>query len=125
MLIRIEVLMTVPSFSLCILQVALAAVVPRIDLFISLTGAVATSTLALIAPSIIHTTVFWEEFEGTSGKLKLARNIFLLAFGILGMLVATVLSVRDIVEFFVNPPTDGNFLKCNNTTSLNLGTLSF
>ena len=98
---------------------------PKIDLFISLTGAVATSTLALIAPSIIHTTVFWKEFEGTSGKLKLARNIFLLILGILGMVVATVLSVIDIVDFFVNPPEEGNLFKCNNTTSLNLRMMSF
>jgi proton-coupled amino acid transporter len=112
--------MIVLSLSSCILQVALAAAVPKIDLFISLTGAVATSTLALIAPAIIHTTVFWKEFEGTSGKLKLARNIFLLILGILGMVVATVLSVKDIVEFFVNPPSEGNVLQCNNTTLLKL-----
>ena len=54
--------------------VALAAAIPKIDLFISLIGAVASSTLALIAPSIMHTMVFWTDFNGVSGRLKIARN---------------------------------------------------
>ena len=93
------------------LQVALAAAVPKIDLFISLIGAVASSTLALIAPSIMHTMVFWEDFEGTSGKLKIARNLFLLILGIVGMVAGTIVSVTDIVDFFVNPPPGGNYPK--------------
>jgi amino acid permease len=101
------------------LQVGLAAAVPKIDLFISLIGAVASSTLAMIAPSIMHTLVFWEDFKGTSGKLKIARNMFLLILGIVGMVAGTIVSVTDIVDFFVNPPPGGNYPKCSNAITLN------
>ena len=93
----------------------MAAAIPKIDLFISLIGAVASSTLALIAPSIMHTMVFWEDFKGVSGKFKIARNIFLLILGIVGMVAGTIVSVTDIVDFFVNPPPEGNYPKCNST----------
>merc|ERR1719167_262696 len=60
------------------LTFGLAAAIPKIDLFISLIGAVASSTLALIAPSIMHTLVFWDTFDGMVGKIKIGRNLFLL-----------------------------------------------
>ena len=96
------------------LVVALAAAIPKIDLFISLIGAVASSTLALIAPSVMHTMVFWNDFKGVSGKLKIARNTFLFVFGVIGMIAGTIISVKDIVDFLASPPPEGNFPKCNN-----------
>ena len=99
--------------------VALAAAIPKIDLFISLIGAVASSTLALIAPSIMHTMVFWTDFNGVSGRLKVARNGFLFFLGIIGMIAGTIVSVTDIINFFVTPPEEGNFPKCNETSSFN------
>ena len=100
--------------------VALAAAIPKIDLFISLIGAVSSSTLALIAPAVIHTMVFWEDFNGISGKLRIARNMFLLTLGIVGMVAGTITSIKDIIEFFTNPPEGGNFPKCSdyNVTSI-------
>ena len=92
--------------------VGLAAAIPKIDLFISLIGAVSSSTLALIAPSIIHTIVFWEDFEGISGKLKIGRNIFLFVLGIVGMVAGTITSVTDIVKYFTEPQEGGNFPTC-------------
>ena len=97
----------------------LAAAIPKIELFISLIGAVASLTLAVIAPAIIHSIVFWDDFIGISGKFKIARNVFLLVLGIAGMIAGTIISVVDIVDFLVNPPPEGNFPKCNYTMSLN------
>ena len=62
---------------ICSYKVALAAAIPKIDLFISLIGALASSTLALIAPAVIHTMIFWNDFKGIYGTLKVARNLFL------------------------------------------------
>ena len=104
-------------------QVGLAAAIPKIDLFIALIGAVASSTLALIAPSLIHTLVFWNNFNGTSGKIKIARNMFLLFLGGIGMVAGTIYSVKDIVEYFVEPQEEGNFPKCNETSSTNESSL--
>lgn len=41
----------------------LAALVPRLDLFISLIGALASSCLAIIFPAIIETCTFWNYTE--------------------------------------------------------------
>ena len=82
-------------------------------------GAVASSTLALIAPSIMHTMVFWKDFSGVSGRLRIARNGFLFFLGIIGMIAGTIVSVTDIINFFVTPPEEGNFPKCNETSSFN------
>ena len=94
--------------------------VPKIDLFISLIGAVSSSTLALIAPSLIHTMVFWDDFNGISGKLKIGRNMFLFSLGVVGMVAGTIVSVSDFVEFFSKPTEGGNFPQCSdfNKTSV-------
>lgn len=44
--------------------VSLAALVPRLDLFISLVGALSSSCLALIFPPLIDICVRWEEDTG-------------------------------------------------------------
>ena len=67
----------------------------------------------------MHTMVFWEDFNGVSGRLKIARNGFLFFLGIIGMIAGTIVSVTDIINFFVTPPEEGNFPKCNETSSLN------
>ena len=98
--------------------VGLAAAIPKIDLFISLIGAVSSSTLALIAPALIHTMVFWEDFQGLSGNFKIVRNMFLLALGVVGMVAGTITSVKDIVLFFTDPPEGGNFPKCSDNSTV-------
>ena len=100
-------------------QVGLAAAIPKIDLFIALIGAVSSSTLALIAPSLIHTLVFWNEFNGTSGKVKIARNLFLFCLGVIGMVAGTSYSIKDIVVYFIDPPEDGNFPRCSDALPTN------
>ena len=98
--------------------VGLAAAIPKIDLFISLIGAVASSTLALIAPSIMHTLVFWDTFDGMVGKIKIGRNLFLCILGIIGMVFGTIYSIKDIIEYFINPSEEGSYPKCEDTQDL-------
>ena len=98
---------------ICSYKVALAAAIPKIDLFISLIGALASSTLALIAPAVIHTMIFWNDFKGIYGTLKVARNLFLFFLGVVGMMAGTIYSIKDIVDYFVNSSDQENFPKCS------------
>ena len=81
----------------------------------------------MIAPALMHTVVFWDDFNGISGKFKIGRNMFLFILGIVGMVAGTIVSVKDIVDFFVHPPAEGNYPKChyNDTTTSDFSTTTF
>lgn len=85
-------------YGLVLITFALAAAVPKLDLFISLVGSVSSSTLALMAPPIIDTVTFWPQM----GKLKwrLWRNVFLFTIGFLGFLTGSFVSMKNIVNYF-------------------------
>ena len=74
----------------------LAALVPYLNLFISLAGALCMSSLSLIAPSIIDTATHWEHI----GRLRLAKNGFIFVFGLVGTITGTILSVGAIAKKF-------------------------
>lgn len=80
------------------LTFALAIFIPKIDLFISLVGAVAGSMLALVIPPIIDLVLFWP-MSGYS-KFKLFKNILIIIFGIYIFGAGTYVSVSDIVDYF-------------------------
>lgn len=79
------------------LTFGLAIVVPRIDLFINLIGAIASSTLAIIVPVVLDILVFWP-MENYSIK-KLIKNILMLVFGIYIFIAGTYTSLHDIYEY--------------------------
>ena len=72
----------------------------------------ASSTLALIAPSLMHTLVFWESFDGMVGKIKIGRNVFLCILGIIGMVFGTIYSIKDIIEYFIDESDEASYPKC-------------
>lgn len=78
----------------------LAIAVPKIDLFIALIGAVASSTLAIIVPILIDLWVFWP-IEGYS-KTKLIANILFLLFGVYIFFAGTYSSMKDIINYLAN-----------------------
>ena len=51
--------------------------------------------------------------------------MFLLVLGIIGMVAGTIVSVKDIVDFFVHPPPEGNYPKCNDTSALDFSSTTF
>ena len=79
-------------------SVTLAAAIPKLDLFISLVGAMSSSTLALMAPPIIDTVTNWGNFSAW----RLIRNLFLFTLGFLGFLTGTFVSLRNIVNYFAS-----------------------
>ncbi len=78
----------------------LAFSIPRIDLFISLVGAVASSTLAIIVPPVLDLIVFWPSTNFS--VLKLGKNIMVILFGVYIFSAGTFVSVKDIVNYFRN-----------------------
>ena len=53
--------------------------------------------------------------------------MFLFILGIVGMVAGTIVSVKDIVDFFVHPPAEGNYPKChhNDTATSDFSTTTF
>lgn len=90
------------TFRTCcvLLTFALAAAIPNIGLFISLVGAVSSSTLALIFPPIIEVVTFWPD----TGRYhyRVIKGLLIGVFGFIGFLTGTVSSVQAIIDFFVN-----------------------
>jgi len=87
-------------FSLVMLTFSLAAAIPKLDLFISLVGAISSSTLAMIAPAVIDTIT---QGEKCSWK-RFFKNMFLATLGILGFLTGSYVSIRNIIKYFVGDP---------------------
>jgi len=75
--------------------------VPRIDLFISLIGAVASSTLAIIVPIVLDHFIFWP-MENYS-LIKLVKNIVVAVFGVYIFFAGTYTSLYDIIDYLKEP----------------------
>ena len=81
--------------------VALAAAIPKLDLFISLVGSISSSTLALMAPPIIHSLTYWSDLKSSKyGLLLILRNVFLFCLGFVGFIAGGFVSLSNIIEYF-------------------------
>ncbi|XP_003743310.1 proton-coupled amino acid transporter-like protein CG1139 [Galendromus occidentalis] len=77
----------------------LGIIIPDLKIFISLVGAVASSTLALIIPPLIELfTYFDEDISKKKWYLLLAKNILIMAFGIAGFLTGTTISGLKVIK---------------------------
>ncbi|KOX68580.1 Proton-coupled amino acid transporter 1 [Melipona quadrifasciata] len=70
--------------SLVLLTFLLAVVIPELDLFISLFGALCLSGLGLAFPAIIQICTFWHTCDRTGKAIMLAKNMSLVLFALLG-----------------------------------------
>lgn len=77
----------------CALLAVLACVIPQLDNFISLVGALSSSALALIFPPVLHSLTL----PGSS-KLIHAKNIAIALFGTVGGVFGTVMAIESIVN---------------------------
>ncbi|CAG2122159.1 unnamed protein product, partial [Medioppia subpectinata] len=72
---------------------ALAAAIPRLDLFISLVGALSSSCLALIFPPIIELATKWDD-RNVNWWLLSTKNISIFLVGIIGFFTGTYASLE-------------------------------
>lgn len=90
---------TLPSYAnyvfrivLVIFICGLSALVPHLDLLISLIGAFASSFLALIFPAVLEIATF------NCGKVTLAKDWFIVLMGFVGFVTGTYASLVEIVD---------------------------
>lgn len=74
--------------------------VPKLDLFISLFGALCLAALGIAIPAIIDMSTFWYQKDGLKFKISFVKNVALIAFGLIGLVVGTYTSLHDIVVEF-------------------------
>ncbi|XP_055297032.1 proton-coupled amino acid transporter-like protein CG1139 [Sitodiplosis mosellana] len=85
---------------ICLITFLLAVAIPKLDLFISLVGALCLSTLGLIFPALIETCVFWRDTCGVQRSLMVIKNILIACFGFFAVFVGTSTSVLAIYQSF-------------------------
>ncbi|XP_036336993.1 proton-coupled amino acid transporter-like protein CG1139 [Rhagoletis pomonella] len=80
-----------------ILTFCFAVVIPDLSLFLSLVGSFCLSILGLIFPALLQICVQYYSGYGR-WKLKLIKNVLLVAFGIFGGVVGTYVSIQQIID---------------------------
>lgn len=75
-----------------------AELIPHLALFISLVGAFAGTSLALIFPPVIDLLCHYSRRALT--KQVWAINLFLMSFALLGFTTGTYSSLREIIKAF-------------------------
>ncbi|OQR76387.1 proton-coupled amino acid transporter 4-like [Tropilaelaps mercedesae] len=77
----------------------LAMSIPNLGLFISLVGALASSSLALIIPPMIELFTFYDEDDMTKKRwyAMVAKNIFIMMFGVAGFVSGTAINLKKVV----------------------------
>ena len=89
-----------------VLAACLALAVPDLDDLISLIGAVASSSLALIFPSILSILVFWKVRRNVRwlGCLPwpvwVTKDVLICLLGIIGTAFGTYAAMHSIVKYF-------------------------
>ncbi|XP_017763350.1 PREDICTED: proton-coupled amino acid transporter-like protein CG1139 [Eufriesea mexicana] len=87
-------------FGITLMTCLLAAIIPKLDLFIAVVGAVCTSTLSTIIPITLYILVYRNNY-GTL-KWKLILGLSLLTVASIITLCAIVVNLVLIIEFFRN-----------------------
>ncbi|EDW78915.1 uncharacterized protein Dwil_GK11241 [Drosophila willistoni] len=78
----------------------LAVAIPNLELFISLFGALCLSALGLAFPALIQICTHWYHTKGIAKIWLLLSNFVLIIVGILGLVIGTYTSLKEIVLTF-------------------------
>lgn len=80
----------------------MAVVIPNLELFISLVGTLALSTLGILFPPFLECAFKWNRTSGYEKGLMIAKNIFIGIIGLAGFVIGTTLSIKDIIETYID-----------------------
>lgn len=83
---------------LVLITALLAIAVPSLEYFISLFGALCLSALGLGFPAIIQLCTCWKEAGRWTRALMLIKNLIIVIIGVIGLLVGTYTSLKEIFE---------------------------
>lgn len=78
---------------------SLAEVVPCLNAFISLIGALCSTGLALIVPVVIEMVCAWGTSSGTSWPM-LTKNAVIMIIGVIGLVTGTYESLHNLAKAF-------------------------
>ncbi|XP_012281262.1 proton-coupled amino acid transporter-like protein pathetic isoform X2 [Orussus abietinus] len=90
---------TIVRFFMVMVTVCVAALVPELDPFISLVGALFFSVLGISIPAIIETISCWDGHLGTC-KWRLWKNLLLLVFSVFALISGSWMSIMDIINLY-------------------------
>lgn len=77
-----------------------AVLIPNLELFISLIGAICLSTMGLSFPAIIQLLTFWNHYSGARFLIFFLKNLTIILIAVLGFLIGTSVSVNEILHTF-------------------------
>ena len=77
----------------------IAAVVPELEPFIGLVGAVFFSSLGILVPSVVEAVFLYPDRYGLM-KWKLVKDILLSIFAILALITGAFVSIEQIIESY-------------------------
>lgn len=80
----------------------LAVAIPKLELFISLFGALCLAALGIAIPALIDMSTHWYQWTGATFHLNIIKNVALIIFGLLGLVVGTYTALEAIVTEFEN-----------------------
>nr|CAD7200240.1 unnamed protein product [Timema douglasi] len=82
------------------LPICLAVAVPKLDLFISLLGALGLSLLGIVLPALVEMSDQWYQVDRSHLPAMVAKNLFIALLGLLALITGTYSSLLNIVNYF-------------------------
>jgi len=82
-----------------ICAVIVALLVPKLEPFISLVGAIFFSILGISIPAVVETISCWESHLGTL-NWRLWKNLLLILFSLLALIFGSWISILDIMAIY-------------------------
>ncbi|XP_011498313.1 PREDICTED: proton-coupled amino acid transporter 4 [Ceratosolen solmsi marchali] len=106
---------TIMRILMVLLTVSVAMLVPDLEPFISLVGAIFFSFLGIFIPAVVETVSCWECHLGV-GKWRLWKNSFLMLMALCALVSGTWISVLDIIALYDNDASPSGIGALNVTT---------